>query len=164
MSLYELGSSLEAVINGGMVFNEETGEIVFDSDNLDALEMAFNDKLEGCGLFIKNCRAEADAIKAEEKRLKERREAIEKRVDRMEEYMLYWMDRTHTDKLETPRCALSIRKSDAVLVDDVSKVPDKYKKTKVDVSVDKTAAKKALKAGEVIPGLGMVFRDNLQVK
>lgn len=164
MKLYELTANLAAVIEGGMVYDEDTGEIVFDEDSIEQLECAFNEKLEGCGIFVKNCKAEAEAIKAEEKRLKERREILDKRIDRMEEYMLYSMDRTGTDKLETARVSISTRKSDAVVVGDISLVPEKYTKTKVDVTVDKTAAKKAMKAGEQIPGLGMVFRTNLQVK
>lgn len=162
MSLYEIGQDLFTVINGGYVINED-GEILFDSDNLDALEMAFNDKLEGCGLFIKNCRAEADAIKVEENALRKRRETIERRINSMERYMLFNMKRTDTKKLETPRVSIGTKKSENVIVENIEIVPEQYKKV-TEVSVDKRAAKKALKAGEVIPGLGMVFRDNLQVK
>lgn len=35
MKLYELAQGLEDIINGGMVIDDETGEVVFDSENLD---------------------------------------------------------------------------------------------------------------------------------
>lgn len=59
MSLYEISNDLVTVINGGMVVNEETGEITFDSENLEELELAFNDKVESVALFIKNLEAES---------------------------------------------------------------------------------------------------------
>ncbi len=35
MKLYEISQTYFDVINGGMVFDEETGEVIFDSSNLD---------------------------------------------------------------------------------------------------------------------------------
>ena len=34
MSLYEIASDLYTVINDGLIFDEDTGEIVWDGENL----------------------------------------------------------------------------------------------------------------------------------
>ena len=61
-SLYEIN---QAIIDC-MVENTdmETGEIL-DVQQLDALQMQLEDKLEGIGCWIKNLEAEAAAYKAE---------------------------------------------------------------------------------------------------
>ena len=40
-SLYEINKQIEEVINNGFAVNEETGEILFDSSDLDELQEAF---------------------------------------------------------------------------------------------------------------------------
>ena len=50
MKLYELAQMMDMVINGGLVFDEETGEVLFDSSNLDELEAALDAKTRGTHL------------------------------------------------------------------------------------------------------------------
>lgn len=149
MSLYQISNDLLSVLNGGLIFDEETGEIIFDEDNLDELKIKYEDKLEGCGLYIKNELAEIEAMKAEEKRLAERRRIKENKVERLKRYMLDSMDKTSTDRLETPRIAISTRKSSKLIVDDISLIPDMFLKTETTITPDKEAIKKAMKDGEV---------------
>lgn len=87
MKLYELAQMMDMVINGGLVFDEETGEVVFDPPNLEELEAALDAKIEACCIVVKETEAEAEAIKAEEKRLKARRERKEKEAARLREYV-----------------------------------------------------------------------------
>lgn len=160
-SLYEISADLLNVINGGMVFNEETGEILFDSDNLDDLEMAYADKLESCGLYVKNLQAEVDGIKAEEHRLADRRIIKERKAERLKEYMLNSMELTNTGKLDTSKVAISTRKSQKVIIDDERAIPLQFLKTVQ--SVNRAEVKKALKSGEV-PGAHIEDSLNLQIK
>lgn len=161
MSLYELTGDLLTVINGGMVVDEINGEILFDADNLEELEIAYADKLEGCGIWVKNQQAEIEALKAEERKLAERRRVKENQVARLKEYMLQSMEATETSKLETSKVAISTRKSQRVIVDDEERVPLQF--VKVTKSVNKTELKKALKAGEV-EGAHIEESINLQLK
>lgn len=162
ISLYELTKEMEAVLDGGFVVDEETGEVLFDSENLEQLEGAYNDKLEAVAIYFKNLNAEAAAIKEEEKRLSERRKAAENKAERLKEYMLDSMIDTGTTSLETARVKLSTRKSEAVVITDESIVPEMFLKTKV--TVDKTEIKKAIKAGDAVTGAYLEMRQNLQVK
>ena len=54
----------------------ETGEIL-DSDRLTALQMEREAKLEGVALWVKDLKAEADAVKAEADKLTARKKALE---------------------------------------------------------------------------------------
>lgn len=147
MSLYGITGDLLTVIEGGMVVDDNSGEILFDSDNLEELERDYFDKLEACGLYVKNEQAEIDAIKAEEKRLADRRRVKENKVNRLKEYMLQSMDATETKKLDTPKVYISTRKSQKVIIDNEEKIPRQF--IKVTETVNKTEIKKALKNGTV---------------
>lgn len=163
MNLYDISTDLRRVIEGGIIIDEETGEVIFDGDNLEALECEFRDKLEACALYVKNLRAEEKAIKAEVDNLTARRSALIKKADSMEAYMVAAMQRTDTRKMETPRASVALRKSGRVIITDESALPAEYVKRVEEVKPDKTAIRKALKAGDV-PGAHLEEFDNLTLK
>lgn len=147
MSLYTLTGDLLKVIDGGMVVDEETGEVLFDSDNLEQLEEDYAEKLEGCGLYCKNLTAEIDALRDEERSLAARRRIKESKLSRMKGYILNSMEATNTERLDTSKVYISTRKSQRVVVDDERKIPLQF--IKVTQTVNKADLKKALKSGEV---------------
>ena len=61
MTLYEIDNAILGCVD------DETGEVI-DFDKLDKLTMQREQKLEGAALAVKNLTAEAEAIKAEEKK------------------------------------------------------------------------------------------------
>lgn len=164
MNLYQIASDMKAVIDGAMIVDEESGEILFDSSNIDALEVDFNDKLESCGLYIKNLEAESDAIRNEIKALQGRLKAKEGKVSRLRQYVLDCMEITGQKRLETPKVALSQRKSSYVDITDESKVPEDFKEYIETCKVSKSDISKAMKAGKFIPGAELKERVNLQIK
>lgn len=164
MRLYDIAEALDAVISGGLVYDEETGEVLFDSDNLDELEEALDAKLEGCGIVIKGLEAEAEAIKAEEARLADRRRRKEKEAERLREYVLRCMESVGEKELETPRIRIATRRSTFVDVLDEGSVPRDYVRVTTSEKVDKKAVMKALKAGEDVPGCSISERFSLQLR
>ena len=113
---------------------------------------------------MKNQKSLADAIRAEEKALYDRRKAIEKRLERMNGYVLRCLLKTPKQKLETPMVALSTRKSTRTIVDDEAAVPEEFTEKVVTVKVNKTEIAKALKAGREVAGAHLEVSQNLQVK
>ena len=161
-SLYELDRAVLAVLENGLVFDEETGEILFDEDNFDQLEGERNDKIEAVALYVKSLEAECKAIRAEEKALAERRAVKERKIERLTRYVSDSMIAFGDAKLETTRVALSFRKSEAVEITNTDALsPDFWKYT---ATPDKAAIKKAIKAGEIVEGAEIVTRHNLQIK
>lgn len=163
-TLYELDRAIEQVIEHGFSWDDETGEVMFDESDLESLQVALSDKLEACGIWLKNQKALADAIKAEEKALSDRRKSIEKRLERMYGYVLRCLMKTPKQKLETPMVALSTRKSTRTIIDDESEVPEEFTEQVVTVKVNKAEIGKALKSGREVSGAHLETSQNLQVK
>ena len=78
----------------------ETGEIL-DTEKLDALQMERERKLEGVALWVKDLKAEAEAVKAEADKLTARKKALDNKIDGLKNWLLMALD---GEKLNTPRC------------------------------------------------------------
>lgn len=162
MSLYELDTKIKGCIqlDAEHVVDTEDGEI-FDLQQFEALQMERGQKIEGMCCYIKNLMAEVVAYEAEEKRMRERRAAKEREIDRCKGYLAGVL---YGEKFETPRCKISWRKSEICNVLNIDAVPDEFKRTKVTVDADKTAIKKAIKGGMEIPGAEVIQKLNMTLK
>lgn len=121
MKLYEIDQKIQAILDGAEV-DAETGELLLDTEELEALQMEREAKLEGVALAIKNLSAEAAAIREEEKKLAERRKVTENKVERLKGWLAWALD---GGKLSTPRVSVSVGKpAQSAVVDDVWRVVD----------------------------------------
>lgn len=159
-TLYEIREDLQTVLDGGLIVDEETGEVLFDSDNLEKLQAEYNDKLEACGLYIKNLESDAEAIRAEEIKLAARRRIMERKAKRLRDYVL--INIGDAQKIKTARLALSVRNTDVVQIDSDAQLADEFCRIKREPN--KTAIKEALKAGEKVDGAQIVKSRSLVVK
>ena len=85
MKLYEVNQAIEELLTQ-LDPDPETGEVTATEDillELDSLQMERNRILEYLAKLVLNCRAEAASIRAEEKRLAERRRGLESRDERL---------------------------------------------------------------------------------
>jgi seryl-tRNA synthetase len=127
MKLYEIDQAIQAILDGAEV-DAETGELLLNTEELEALQMERDAKLEGVALAIKNLSAEAAAICEEEKKLAERRKAVENKAERLKSWLAIALD---GGKLETPRVRVSVRPGGvSTMVNDVSAVVDWYNDTR----------------------------------
>ena len=160
-SLYEIDQRLATLLEvDGDIVDTDSGEIL-SLEDVEALEMAREEKIEGWGLWIKNQSAMAAALKSEEDNLRERRKALEKRIEnstkRYQEYLA-------GEKVSTPRLSVSYRKAESVEIDDAEKIPDFLLRVKTTVEPDKTAIKAEIKAGNVVDGAHLVTRQSMTIK
>lgn len=162
MKLYEIDARIEACVklDDSRVVDTETGEII-DIEALEALEMERDKKLENIGVWYKQLIMEADNLKAEKAALAEREKAKRAKADSLKGLLNRYLD---GKKFETAKVVMSFRKSEAIeFTGKISDVPTDYLKFK-EPELDKTAVKKAIKAGESVPGCELVTRQNLQIK
>lgn len=161
-SVYELDAKISSCIqlDEEHVVSVDDGEIL-NLQQFEALQMERSQKIEGMCCYIKNLMADVVAYEAEEKRLRERRAAKEREVDRCKAYLAGAL---YGEKFETPRCKISWRKSEICNVLSMEAIPDEYKRTKVTVDADKTAIKKAIKAGAEVPGAEIIQKLNMTLK
>lgn len=158
--LHEINADLERLLTA---VDEETGELKIDKAALEALMLERSEKLEGMALLCKDWTAEAAAIRAEEKALAERRQLLEKHIEEMKVIL---QDALAGEKLETPRVAVSWRKSKSVEIDEsvfwqfAAEVFIRYR----DPEPNKTAITAALKDGGIVPGATLTEKMSMTIK
>lgn len=160
--IYELNAQIKACIqyDGEHVVNTDDGEIL-NLQQFEALQMERNAKVEGLACYIKNKIADAEAIYAEIDTLSQRASAMKKEAERCKAYLAGAL---YGEKFESPRCKITWRKSEICNVLNIDAVPDEFKRTKITVDADKTAIKKAIKAGMEIPGAEVIQKLNMTLK
>lgn len=141
-------------------------------DTLEGIQQEFDEKCESIACLYKSIAAEADALEAEAKSLSER--AIYKRraCDRLRNYVANNMRSIGQEKLETPRCRLSFRKSESLnIIDDKTLFNSlrsaglgELAQEEVSIKFDKTGIKKALRDGTSLDGAEVITNKNLQIK
>ena len=90
----------------------ETGEIL-DAEKLDALQMEREKKLEGVALWVKDLKAEAEAVKAEADKLNARKKALDNKIEGLKNWLLMALD---GEKLTTTRCKVYQTHSQRVVI------------------------------------------------
>ena len=143
--LYEIDAAILECVD------METGEI-FDPEKLDALQMERAQKLEGVALWVKDLKAEAEAVKAEADKLNARKKAIDNKVEGLKKWLLYALN---GEKLKTARCNVYQTSNQKVVIDDEKALIDmlmsspfgkKFLRMK-EPEIDKNALKDSLKQG-----------------
>lgn len=164
MNIYQIDKEIESVLDGAV--DPETGEISPEAlEKLDALNVEREQKIENVGLWYKNTLAESKAISDEISALQARKKSLDSKAEWQKKYLEYALN---GEKFETPKLAVSYRKSEAVEFEDEAQFASFYADNDMLVStvrkVNKTAVKKLLKSGEDIIGAYVVERKNIQIK
>lgn len=141
-------------------------------DTLDGIEEGFETKAENIAAFIKNCKAESDALKKEEDALKARKRVKDNQIKRMKDYLLGCMLQIGRTKIDTPMAKLSVRKNaESADIADEAAFIDMCMKTGLDQylrfrqpEIDKTAVKKALQSDVHIEGASLSRSTSLVIK
>lgn len=158
MKLYEID---EAILN---CIDTETGEII-DADQLDKLTMEIDTKIENVACWIKDLKAEAEALKNEKQALAERQKVSENKAESLKNWLAYALQ---GEKFKTTKCAISFRKSEAVEVTDeglnnLMKEHDELLTYKAP-EPNKTAIKQAIKDGLNVAGVQLVQNISTIIK
>lgn len=162
MKLFEIVSEYRSALEN-LTIDEETGAID-GMDTVEELQGSIEEKGESVALYIKELEAFAEDIKAEEKKLKERREQAERKAEYFKTYLAACLDGAELSKLETARVRVSFRKSVSVDIVDETALPLEFLKIVEDVKIDKTAIKKAINSGVEVSGAVLKNNRSLQIK
>lgn len=160
MKLYEINHEIESLID------EETGEIA-DLGKYEELQISRHEKLENIALLAKNAASDIQAIKAEEDNLKSKRKAVEN--------TLAWCKVTLKQELggkkfkdDAGRFSVYYIPTESIKVNDFSFVPEAFIKPipayMQESLIDKTAVRKAIKAGGMVPGCELVSDQSVCIR
>ena len=158
MKLYEIDNAILDCID------LETGEVI-DSEKLDALNIERDAKIENVVLWIKDLKAEAEAIKAEKLALAERQKVAENKVESLKKWVAYALG---GQKFSTAKCAVSFRNTESVEVTEegleaLMKEHDELLTYKAP-EPNKKAIKDAIKDGLNVAGVQLVQNVSTIIK
>lgn len=155
MNLYDIESAILECVD------QETGDII-DIERLEALEIERDKKISNIACWIKDLKAEAEAIKKEKQALDARQKASENKAEQLKSYLAGFLGGA---KYKDSRVSISYRSSVSTEIDeglDLNTLPDEFKKITVEPS--KTAIKEALQNGQTIEGCRLVEKSNIQIR
>ena len=155
-SLYDLTYALASF---DLEIDEETGEVL-NADELDALEIERDEKIENIALWIKNLASDAEAYKREKESFTKKEQTAKKKLESLKGYLGMCLA---GEKFKTDRVTISWRRSEAVEVIDQAKIPEGWFIAQ-DPKLDKAGIKAALKDGENIPGVELKENNSIQIK
>lgn len=172
MSLYKLDSTIKDVIDNGYSFNEETGEILFETEDLEKLEMSLSEKINNIVGYIKDLKLEEEMLSKVAKDYETRSKTKKTKREHLESYLDGYLQANKiTGKREYTNGVISFRKSKSLqITSDVDlenylKGSEEYcQYLKTEYKVDKTGLKKEVQGGKKIPFVELVEKNNLQIK
>jgi hypothetical protein len=167
IAIEQLWQNVEDIISGETVEGADglpvNPDLALDwiEDALRRIEDERDAKALNVACFIKNLRAQAEALKQEKLRLQRRQQAAERTVERLNAYLQQFVE--PGTRIQDSRAAIGWRKSEAVVCSaDPASLPSEYQRVKVEA--DLSAIRSALKAGEEIAGAALENRNSIQIR
>lgn len=160
MNLYEINQQITEAFDAAV--DPETGEIVSEEalDKLRDLQMDRDEKVENIGLWIKDLKADADALKSERDGFNDRLKAVNNKIESLQKYL---QNSLAGEKFKTARLSISYRNTHSVNVTDFDSLPFEFKRFK-DPEADKAKINQAIKAGQTVPGAELVTNTSMIIK
>ena len=163
MNLFEIDKTIREVLNQGFSVDSETGELLFETTDLVALEATKKEKFLAIAKMVKENIAMIKAFKEEEKAMATRRKSLEGKNISLSQWALLNMG--EGDKFEDTQAKISYSKgSESVEVLSLDNLDPKYITEKYTHTADKKALKEALQKGEFIDGVTLVRKPQLRIK
>jgi len=151
LKLYQLPKQYEKIMS--LDLDDEALKLALSSLNQTVEEKATN-----IAHVTRTIDAGINAIKNEENRLRDKRKALENRLDKLKEYLFDNMKAMNIDKVKTNTDTIYISGRDYSKVVDRDKLPQEYKQQVIDVKIDKRKLNKDIKTKD-IPGVKVEHKE-----
>lgn len=149
MKLYELASNYQNLLE---LMDDETIPQDEITKALNGLEGEFDLKAENIAKLLKSMEADTKGLKDEEKRLSNRRKALENRCISLKGYLSDSMKAIGKDKIKGDIFTLSFGKCPAsAYISDISLIPLEFFEPQLPI-LDKKLLLSSLKANDKVPG------------
>ena len=139
-SLYEIAPELRSIVEADEMDEIALGELV----------MAFETKALGLTFYLDEMQSFVDMAKKEEKRISERRKAVENRQTRLKAYLQQSMEIAELTSIEVGTKKISLQNNPPkVIIDCQDDIPAEFVNIVQTKTIDKNGLKSALKSGSV---------------
>ena len=146
-SLYEMANDAE---------NEDMEAL---AELFSEVETSLSDKLDNSNYIIKELDSDADALKAEAKRLTDKAKALENKGKYLKELMLGAVKASGVEKLKSDKFSYYIKRTEVLNVVSEDNIGREFFRIKKEI--DKTVLKKAIKDGLIVDGVSIVENESL---
>lgn len=174
LGIWGLTDALFKIIEQGFVEDPETGEIIFDGNDLDKLEEAFDKKVNNIAGYIKYCESKAESFKNRKKEIDALIKTYSNKAERLNKFLKEYMISHDKEKIDTDDYKISLRKSKSSTISDSDALikwinenderKESYLKIK-EPEINKDALKKYGLSEEIeIPGFEIIENKNIQIK
>lgn len=173
MSGYGISQAIATIIDEGFVCDEETGEVIFQGNDLDALKEALDKKINSICGYIKVCESRAEGLKNRKKEIESNQKSYERKAESLKKYLEVLLKANGQENgMKTDDYIVSYRKStkgeiydnEALkkYIDSKDEYKDKY--YKVTYELKNKELNDEAKKGTNIPGFRLIENRNLQIK
>lgn len=161
LTLYQIAAEYRAITD--VLMDSGCDEQTL-KDTLEGEAWPLELKAQNYAFVIRNMEASSEAIKAAEKQMAERRQAIDNRAKQLKERLKGAMELAGMTKIECPHFVISIAKNPkSVDLYEPGLLPPEFTK-RPPPEPDKTAIKEALEAGREVPGAALKQGTSLRIK
>lgn len=137
------------------------------ADTLEGERWPLEVKAGNYAAVIKNIEVTADAIKAAEAKMAERRKSLERRIEWLKARLKDGLELAGVNKIESPYFTITVQAStERVDIDELDLLPAEYwtQPEPPAPAPDKTAIKAAIKSGIDVPGARLTRGTHLRIK
>ena len=146
--------------------NEELSEEARTAAVIDYFEQkeALEVKVKNCLFYLKNKEVLESAIDERIKALQARKKTLRNNVENFKGYLIAHMKHHKMLSVDLIDFTAKLSKSrGAVEIIDAEKIPDKYKKEKIDILINKDMINREWKSGNPVAGTKLVQKDVLRI-
>jgi len=164
MNLYQISEQYISLINN--LCDAETGEVNENAMiNLTQIGDSLNEQIINVIKAIKNIEGDVIAINAEKERMASREKDLKHKCQRLRRYAIEAMKKCDIERVKSPEFEINLRLCPpSVKIDDEQLIPSIYFRTKTEEKVDLIGIKKAILAGEKVPGAVLTNEHSIQIK
>lgn len=145
---------------------EELGEEDYPValDYLRELSIQEEDKVDGVVYAVRKRQADIEFLKDEERRIRDRRQSMEKRLTEFKDYLLGVMQENNLQRIKGRKGTIYVRKTTSTEVTDLNELPSEYVETRVEYKPLKNEINKAIKEGRQIPGVEVNNKQSVVIR
>ncbi|EEM68451.1 MULTISPECIES: siphovirus Gp157 family protein [Bacillus cereus group] len=160
MNLYTLAINYKQVQE--MIEDGADYEVI--KDTLEAIQEGIQDKAQNVALLVKNINADVEAIKTEEKRLSERRKALENKSTKLKDYLKEQMEFCGIERIKSTIVSIGIQKNPPTLnIADNADIPEEYYRQR-EPEIDKRKLMQDVKEGFEFDGVAISQTTGVRIR
>ena len=159
-TLYDIANEFEKSLDN--LLDHDDSDLI---SQIESIEGEFKSKSANVAKYIRNLEHLASGIKEVESNQRKRRSALEKKIERLKDYLRINFEKTNTDKIESEDIIIALYKNPIkVKVINEELLPDQYFIVKENKVLDKDKIKESLKNGCEIPGCELIQEKRVSIK